>query len=358
MHKRFVNHCTIELSLIPQGPVLIKSGSEGADPTKPSMEFVETYHQGGKSIYFPGSSLKGAIRAHAERIVRTVGGSTRPDRDKVLWAAADTESWTNNHRELWASNPLDDKDKDNNPNQYLTAWKNKQKDLDQKHPYPGAALYKQSCFTTQLFGSTSVASRFRIEDAYPTDLAQVKIEERNGVAIDRVFGSTVPGALFNYQVCTAGEFHTKIHLKNFTLAQLGLLGLVLRDLNDGWFGLGFAKSRGMGMVEVKLNKATVAYPSCELREEDQICLLGNRPLEFSSNMLLGVGEFLTSEERLRYGFFPEDRQATNQPELVPVTGAQMAYGVGVSLTWPKGQVEDLFTLAVAAWRQQLGAVAV
>ena len=78
MHKRFVNHCTIDLTLIPCGPILIKSGKEGADPTKPDMEFVETYHAGGRSIYLPGSSLKGALRAHAERIVRTIGSDQRP----------------------------------------------------------------------------------------------------------------------------------------------------------------------------------------------------------------------------------------------------------------------------------------
>ena len=76
MHKRFVNQCTLDISLVPKGPVLIKSGREGADPTKPDMEFVETYHAGGRSIYFPGSSLKGAIRAHAERIVRTIGSAS------------------------------------------------------------------------------------------------------------------------------------------------------------------------------------------------------------------------------------------------------------------------------------------
>jgi hypothetical protein len=45
-----VNHCTIELTISPCDPILIKSGKEGADPTKPDMEFVETYHQGGKVV--------------------------------------------------------------------------------------------------------------------------------------------------------------------------------------------------------------------------------------------------------------------------------------------------------------------
>ncbi|MHC5833217.1 MAG: RAMP superfamily CRISPR-associated protein, partial [Nostoc sp.] len=87
MHKRFVNHCTIYLTLITDGPILIKSGKEGAGPTKPDMEFVETYHARGRSIYLPGSSLKGAIRAHAERIVRTVGKDRRdPNNSDILLA--------------------------------------------------------------------------------------------------------------------------------------------------------------------------------------------------------------------------------------------------------------------------------
>jgi len=86
MHKRLVNQCRIHLTLIPCGLILIKSGKEGADPTKPDMECVETYHAGGRSIYLPGSSLKGAIRAHAERIVRTVGRDFKPNNLNTVWA--------------------------------------------------------------------------------------------------------------------------------------------------------------------------------------------------------------------------------------------------------------------------------
>jgi len=329
MHKRFVNHCTLELTISPCGPMLIKSGKEGADPTKPDMEFVETYHQGGRSIYLPGSSLKGAIRAHAERIVRTVGSDKRP----------------NNPGEVWASDPLS-RDRKNNPNLYLDEWKKQNK----THPYPGAGLYKESCFTSQMFGSTSVASRIRVEDAYPLDVKRLKIEERNGVAIDRVFGSAVPGALFNYQVCTAGEFRTKIHLKNFTLAQLGLVGLVLRDLNDGWFGLGFAKSRGMGLVEATLNSAIVQYPGCVL-DGDAVKAIGTDQT-WNKTMLLGAGEFLDDTEANRYGFPKPDHQET------PVAGDTMPLGFGVQMTWTgTEQVNDLFSRAVKSWSKILGVAA-
>jgi CRISPR/Cas system CSM-associated protein Csm3 (group 7 of RAMP superfamily) len=312
MHKRLVNHCTIELSLIPDGPILIKSGKEGADPTKPDMEFVETYHQGGRTIYLPGSSLKGAIRAHAERIIRSIGSETF-DR--------------NNHEHLWASNPLNLKDYD-----YLKSYS---ETFD---------IYKWSSFTDQLFGSTSIASRLRIEDAYPTNRTQLKLEERNGVAIDRVFGSVAAGP-FNYQVCTGGEFKTKIHLKNFTLAQLGLIGLVLRDLNDGWFGLGFAKSRGLGTVRVQYEQAIVQYPACVLNSENQISLLGHSNLSWNHTTLLGVGAFLEESERDRYGFPKDDRLDT------PVSAEAMPLGFGVQLTWHGNTVTDLFERSVKAWKK-------
>jgi CRISPR/Cas system CSM-associated protein Csm3 (group 7 of RAMP superfamily) len=310
MHKRFVNHCTIYLTLIPDGPILIKSGKEGADPTKPDMEFVETYHAGGRSIYLPGSSLKGAIRAHAERIVRTVGKERRDP---------------NNSDILWANDPLSDK-----------------YDYLQKKSAPD--IYKLSSFTDQMFGNTSIASRVRIEDAHPDKSQPLRIEERNGVAIDRVFGSVAVGP-FNYQVCTAGEFHTKIHLKNFTLAQLGLIGLVLRDLDDGWFGLGFAKSRGLGTVQVKLNQAVVEYPGCELRDK-QIHAFGSQK-QWNHTFLLGAGEFLESEEAKLYSFPKPDNQET------PVAAQEMDLGFGVQLTWREGTVNDLFERGVRSWSRLL-----
>ncbi|HAZ49074.1 MAG TPA: CRISPR-associated protein [Cyanobacteria bacterium UBA11369] len=317
MHKRFVNQCTIDISILPGGPILIKSGKEGADPTKPDMEFVETYHAGGRSIYLPGSSLKGAIRAHAERIVRTVGRDRKPN--------------SNNSNTVWASNPLN-----------LDELKYLDSITDTRE------IYRQSSFTDQMFGNIAIASRIRIEDAYPVDPKQLKLEERNGVAIDRVFGSVAVGP-FNYQVCTSGEFKTKIHLKNFSLAQLGLIGLVLRDLDEGWFGLGFAKSRGLGMVEVKLNSAVVQYPGCVL-ENEQISSIGGQK-QWPDNRLLGAGVFLESEERERYGFPDDDEQET------PVIANSMPLGFGVELQWQGDeQVQDLFMRAVSSWRRRLAVV--
>lgn len=282
------------------------------------MEFVETYYADGKSIYLPGSGLKGAIRAHAERIIRTVGSDKKPS----------------NNNTIWANDPVNDK------YDYL-------KDLS------APDIYKNSSFTDQIFGNTEIASRFRVEDAYPINPTQIRLEERNGVAIDRVFGSVAVGP-FNYQVCTAGEFKTKLHLKNFTLAQLGLIGLVLRDLNDGWFGLGFAKSRGLGTVKVIFHSAIIQYTGCILDKENQkIKQLGNES-EWNWNYLLGAGEFLSTEEAEKYGFIKPDKQDS------PIRADEMDLGFGVQMKWEGNQdngVPDLFLRGVRAWKDILKGVA-
>ncbi len=126
MHKRFVNHCTIDLTIIPDGPILIKSGREGADPTKPQMEFVETFHNGRPTIYLPGSSLKGAIRAHAERIVRTVG---HPEYEKP-----------SDSKLIWANNPLD-------TDKYDYLYENPLAEQEVKKKLPPPRIYKESSFS-------------------------------------------------------------------------------------------------------------------------------------------------------------------------------------------------------------------
>jgi CRISPR/Cas system CSM-associated protein Csm3 (group 7 of RAMP superfamily) len=298
MHKQLVNQCSISFSLETKGPLLIKASSQGGDPTKPDMEFVETYCNGRKSIYLPGSSLKGAIRAHAERIVETIGVPTVQVR------------------------PQDD---------------NK-----------GAKVYSSLRFIEQMFGSTKISGRMRIDDAYPDPDLNVILEERNSVAIDRVLGSTAGTGLFNYQVCTQGRFITTIHLKNFSLPQLGLIGLVLRDLNQGWFAIGYGKSRGLGVMQVDYQKAVVQYPTC-VKAEEQIKRVG-QAMAWPHVSLLGAGEFLGKGNV--YGFPHPDIQAT------PVVAHPMALGFGVEMTWRGDeQVRDLFARSVNAWKTYLGVAA-
>ncbi len=254
MHKQLINEAIINLVIEPDGPILIKAGGSGADPTRPDMEFVRTNYDGKETIYLPGSSLKGIIRSHCERIARTV----------------DTKERRNKRKEtlLLSCNPLAEGDKkgqsDFSCNKYFEKKENKlqiEKIAKEKKTSRGAEIYKCSCFVCQMYGNTALASHVQITDAYPVEVDKVVTEARSGTAIDRIYGSVLPGALFQFEVATQGTFKTEIYIKNFTTSQLGLLALALRDLQMQRISIGFAKSRGLGRVKADVDSVLVRYPS-------------------------------------------------------------------------------------------------
>lgn len=267
MHKELINEALINLVIEPDGPILIKAGESGADPTRPNMEFVRTHKDGEEVIYLPGSSLKGVIRSHAERIARTVARSDKKNR--------------------FSCNPLgksDKKDEDYSCNKHFEGKKDELKN----NPDRGSIIYKESCFICKMFGNTALSSHIHITDAYP--ISNVKIERRNGVAIDRIFGSVAVGP-FQYETATEGKFEANISIKNFTIPQLGLLALVLRDIQEQRVPLGFAKSRGLGKIKANISYVNFSYPSGEL-------------LDVEDNKLYGVGEFCQCPDA--YGFPKDD----------------------------------------------------
>lgn len=270
MHKRLFNEASIALTLRPDGPILIKAGDSNADPTRPDMSFVRTHRNGAETVYLPGSSLKGVLRAHCERLARTV-------QDDKRRLACDPLS--EDARES-CGRRLDREGKD----------------------WSGARRHRESCFVCRLFGNTGLGSHFRVEDAYPPE--EPRTEERNGVAIDRVFGSVAVGP-FNYETVTGGDFPTTLRLRNFTLAQIGLLALALRDLEQGRVRIGFGKSRGLGVVTARVDALTLRYPLCELADEGRLRLSGS--VVKDAGRLYGVGAFLSPEERKDYGY-PSDEE--------------------------------------------------
>lgn len=303
MHKRIVNQAIIELVISPVGPLLIKASDQGADPTKPDMEFVETYYAGDRSVYLPGSSLKGAIRAHCERIARTLGGNV---------TACDPLKTSSPCRNLGEEN--------------------------------GAALYKNTCTVCQIFGSTDISAHARIADAYPINPKDIRREERNGVAIDRVFGSVAVGP-FNFEVITSGEFKTTIRVKNFTTPQLALIALAIRDFDQQRVGIGFAKSRGLGQVNMKVNRVAIHYPTAVV-EDNQVRPIGNQTNPFSDNTVVGAGQLVNDAEA--YGFPNPDSVNVN------VQVQTDDYGLGATLSFEESNdITALWRECVGSWRNMI-----
>lgn len=226
MHKRILNELTLTLDIAPHdAPLLIKSGREaGADPTLLDMNFVRTAHpQTGKRVVFlPGSSLKGTLRSYIERVARSVKPEAGRD---------------------WCCNPFA---KDS----CGETW-------GERKGITPAARYAGSCVACRTFGQTRLGSHLLMSDAYPQ--GEPVLEQRDGVAIDRISGAVAAGP-FNLEVVARGVFRATLILRNFQLWQVGLLAVALRDLGDGMVPIGFGKSKGFGRVNLAYCEARVSYP--------------------------------------------------------------------------------------------------
>lgn len=229
MLKLVVNRARIDLRIEPVTPLLIKSGDKGAamsHPERPDLMFVRTGFGESETVYIPGSSLKGVVRSSAERILRTVGQracdplNQRNDCHKKASELGDEIARTREKVEA---------------------------------PHPLAVVHEMLCFACRTFGSQASAGRIAFADAYPpTDerLRANATERRNGVSIDRQTGGPSRGKLFEMEIVTGGAFDTSIAMTNVELWQVGLIGIVLRDVEAGFVRLGSAKTRGLGHVRV------------------------------------------------------------------------------------------------------------
>lgn len=241
MFKLQLNRALIRVAISPREPLLVRSGDVSADPSRPDLECVRTRHDLlGDTVYIPGSSLKGVLRSHAERILRTL--------------------------EMNCCDPLE---QNKNPC-HEEAKRPGEMDKGDYKKVRTALQYKQCCTACRTFGSTRLAGRAAFADAMPwdtriSDVDRIReaaaranaTERRTGVAIDRKTGATKRGALFDLEVVTGGTFHAEITLRNYQLWQLGLLGFVLRDLDEGHVRLGSSKSRGMGLVSARITELTL-----------------------------------------------------------------------------------------------------
>jgi CRISPR-associated RAMP protein (TIGR02581 family) len=232
MLKKLVNEAFFTLRITTTGPLLVKSGH--ASISGPDMTPVLTWRDGRQEVFLPGSSLKGVFRSHIEKIVCGL-------KSRVVCYPFEG----NDDRQAG----LDQRQRD-----YLDScggWFNKfAKDSDNNRrtlEERTDLVYAASCPTCRLFGSTGFIGRVAIGDAY---LASDEIkEQRDGVGIDRLTGGASHGARFELEVVSTGvTFETDIHLRNFEIWQLGMLLVILQDMEDELIHIGSGRSRGLGKV--------------------------------------------------------------------------------------------------------------
>jgi len=274
MLKKMINDCTVQLRLDTVDPILIKSGL--ATLSGPNMAFVLTYRGGRPEPYIPGSSLKGVIRSHAERIARTLRS---PSACEPFWNEVirdEIERKADRAATLWCGKKFEVR---------KFTW---------KEQIDGPKAYNDSCPACRLFGSTYFGGRLAVSDAYLVDGRRGAKLPRDGVGIDRFTGGASKSAKFDLEVVTDASFACTINIRNFEVWQLGWLAYVIQDLKDSMISLGSATTRGLGRVRGEVEAVRVGYVVATADEVQSANGHGR---------LRGVGTFVNDPS---YGFFRGD----------------------------------------------------
>jgi CRISPR-associated RAMP protein (TIGR02581 family) len=267
MFRTSLNRALLTLRIETRSPLRIGSGDSPLDPSAADLVPARTRHAlHGPSVFVPGTSLKGALRASAELRLR----------DRPLRAAAGVPEVCDPLR-LPCSVPL------------------------QRRRLPSAELHRNHCPCCRLFGSSALRGRAAIRDHFPwrsngavpsredqENAARAnRLELRHRIAIDRRSGSIAAGP-FDAELVPAGvSFHGEIALENYQIWQLGLLLSALDELNDGFAQLGAGRSEGLGLVQVAIESIV----------HEQASSADRAPA--------GVGALARPEDRESYGLLPE-----------------------------------------------------
>jgi len=258
MLRKLLSQCTFSVRLETEEPILVMSGDSVVNG--PDMAFVRTNRRGKTEPFLPGSSIKGVLRSHAERIARTLQARS------VCGVFDDAEITGCGRR------------------------------LEEKK---GPSDYQRSCPACRLFGSLLWKGRFSTGDAYLIEEDRdVEPELRDGVGIDRVSGGASGGAKFDLEVMPAGvTFETQFDLVNFEAWQLGWMAYVVRDLTEARIRIGAGTSRGLGRVRGHVQAIDLTYVGEPSALNDQIP---------------GIGALVSQSERDAYGLYASD--AVDLPE--------------------------------------------
>lgn len=277
MFRKSLNRAVLRIRIETVTPLLIRAGDAGLDPTAADLTPVRTRHGlHGETVYIPGSSCKGVLRAAAEAGVR----GQRFGAGAVAGACED---------------PLEHKGKSCSGS--ATKRRSEGAGTDEVHG--------MHCLACRLFGSLAMKGRASVRDLFPwapeaegsgagdsapggdNRLRANALELRHGVAIDRIVGSVRHGP-FDQELVPAGVwFWGEIALENYQVWQLGLLAQAFDAIDLGMAQLGSSKSRGLGAARLAVTS------------------LVHEQVAFGPDAPCGVGDLLSQAERDGYGLLVE-----------------------------------------------------
>ena len=183
--------------------------------------------------YIPGSSMKGVLRSHLERMSQTDALSEQGATSCLLYAPEKDDD--GNTRIDWSPTA---------PDCPTPGWVDAGKDATSATEADFEAL----CPTCTLFGSPILAGKIRIPDLeVDEDTYGGGVEIRDGVGIDRDRGRAVDQVKFDYEVIPSDTvFDFQLAVDSPDKVELGLVAIAIREMENGYVAVGGKTTRGMG----------------------------------------------------------------------------------------------------------------
>ena len=230
--ETFASRFIVEARL--EAVTALRVGAGGDEAAQPASSDLPVLVGPDDRPFIPGSSLRGVLRSHVERIVRVLEPTAGNGRGACNPVVESEWCITNDQ--------MTDLKKD-------AEGLERQHQVNSGHRWLAEQVWKRSCRVCRTFGSTWLASRVRIADLPLSDGSDGHIERRDAVSIHRE-KETVQNK-YDFETVPAGTaFDLHIILENLEPAERGLVWLGLRELMDGHILLGGFKGRGLGRAKL------------------------------------------------------------------------------------------------------------
>lgn len=225
----------------------------GKQPTLSDAAVVR--HADGRP-FIPGSSLKGVLRSHLERLGQALDfvdacmlhsyGNLMHELSAVL-----PDSFDDVGQELVKlkgaieSNALSEVE---DLTCITPVWTKSRADAT----VATAKHFQRLCHICTLFGSPILAGKIRIPDLEVDEVGYAgRIEVRDGVGIDRDRGVAANGVKYDFEVVPAGtRFNFLIDVDSPDEKELGLLSAGIREMQQGYLAIGGKTTRGLGAFKL------------------------------------------------------------------------------------------------------------
>lgn len=236
--EKLTSRVTIRGRLVAETGLHIGAGSSSIDPSATDSPVIRDARG---LPFIPGSSLKGALRAHLESVVRSLSRNGFESCDPLVDPCIPSEK-----------SGAKDGIKEIKEEAERAATTDGRLDRVQYDDRLTAEIEKRSCVVCQLFGSPWLSSRVLIKDSFLAEPGWAgRVELRDGVGIDRDTETARKGVKYDFEVVPATtSFSVEIVVENADGDLTGLLAVGLREMEQGRVALGGKTTRGLGAIRL------------------------------------------------------------------------------------------------------------